>query len=62
MKVYITCSAVVVLLASVAIARSLGPEKLGRFVYVVWLTQIGALLGNLGIPVTLRMRYSAKRK
>lgn len=38
------------LLTSIAIARALGPEKLGPFVYIGWLASIAASLGGLGIP------------
>jgi O-antigen/teichoic acid export membrane protein len=38
------------LFTSIAIARVLGPEKLGPFVYVGWLTNVAASLGGLGIP------------
>lgn len=38
------------LLTSIAIARVLGPDKLGPFVYIVWLSNVAASLGGLGIP------------
>ena len=38
------------LFTTIAIARVLGPEKLGPFVYVGWLTSVAASLGGLGIP------------
>jgi O-antigen/teichoic acid export membrane protein len=38
------------LFASIAIARALGPDKLGPFVYISWLTSVAASLGGLGIP------------
>lgn len=38
------------LATSIAIARVLGPEKLGPFVYVAWLMSIAVSLGGLGIP------------
>jgi O-antigen/teichoic acid export membrane protein len=37
---------------SIAIARAIGPEKLGYFNYILSLTTIGATLGGVGIPAT----------
>src|SRR5206468_6574164 len=37
---------------SVAVARTLGPAKLGYFNFVLWLCGMSASLGSLGIPIT----------
>lgn len=47
------------LITSIAIARTLGPTKLGYFVYVTWLTGIISSLGQVGIPITTR-KYMAE--
>ncbi len=39
---------------SVAIARVIGPERLGHFNFIFWLTNVGALLGSAGMPITVR--------
>jgi O-antigen/teichoic acid export membrane protein len=38
------------LFTSIAMARVLGPQKLGYFNYVMWLANTGGLLGSMGIP------------
>jgi O-antigen/teichoic acid export membrane protein len=38
------------LMTSIAVARVLGPAKLGYYSYVLWLTNIAAALANYGIP------------
>jgi O-antigen/teichoic acid export membrane protein len=37
---------------SVAVARTIGPAKLGYFNYVLWLANVSGLVGSLGIPST----------
>ncbi len=39
--------------ASVVVARFLGPEKYGLYSFVIWALSTIALLGNLGIPTTI---------
>jgi O-antigen/teichoic acid export membrane protein len=43
-------SALSTLITSVAIARTLGPTKMGYMVYVMWIAALTASLGSLGIP------------
>jgi len=52
-------SAVVSLFTSVAIARTLGPSKMGYIIYVVWIAQVVSTLGGVGIPNTTR-KYMAE--
>jgi O-antigen/teichoic acid export membrane protein len=47
------------LFASIAIARWIGPEKLGYYVFVSWLTRISITLGNVGIPA-MAVKYMAE--
>lgn len=47
------------LVTSIAIARTLGPTKMGYIIYVTWLTGIVGQLGSVGIPVTTR-KYMAE--
>jgi len=47
------------LITSIAIARTLGPTKMGYIIYVTWLTSIVSQLGSVGIPVTTR-KYMAE--
>lgn len=44
---------------SIAMARIIGPERLGYFNYVVWLVNLSRLVGNLGVPTTAR-KYMAE--
>jgi|HubBroStandDraft_1064217.scaffolds.fasta_scaffold00114_24 O-antigen/teichoic acid export membrane protein len=44
---------------SIAIARMIGPERLGYFSYVSWLTNITSVVGCAGIPFTAR-KYMAE--
>lgn len=44
---------------SVAIARTLGPAKMGYIVYVTWIAAVVGDLGGLGIPSTTR-KYMAE--
>lgn len=45
--------------ASVTVARVIGPERLGYFSYMVWLTNITATVGAFGLPMTTR-KYMAE--
>lgn len=47
------------LVTSIAIARTLGPTKMGYIIYVTWITGIVSSLGSVGIPVTTR-KYMAE--
>ena len=40
--------------ASIAMARVIGPTRLGYFNYVMWLINMSALVGNMGVPATTR--------
>ncbi|MHB1674829.1 MAG: oligosaccharide flippase family protein [Acidobacteriaceae bacterium] len=50
---------VVTLFTSIAIARTLGPTKMGYIIYVVWIASIVSSLGGMGIPATTR-KYMAE--
>ena len=52
-------SSVVGLVSSIAIARALGPSKLGYIIYVMWIANVVSSLGSLGIPATTR-KYMAE--
>jgi O-antigen/teichoic acid export membrane protein len=43
---------VVTLFTSIAIARTLGPTKMGYIIYVFWIASIVSSLGGMGIPAT----------
>ena len=45
--------------ASIAMARVIGPTRLGYFNYVMWLINMSALVGNMGVPATTR-KYMAE--
>jgi O-antigen/teichoic acid export membrane protein len=47
-------NAVVGLSASIAIARTLGPSKMGPIIYMIWIAQVVSSLGGMGIPATTR--------
>jgi O-antigen/teichoic acid export membrane protein len=47
------------LITSIAIARTLGPSKMGYLIYVNWLVGIASTLGSVGIPATTR-KYMAE--
>jgi O-antigen/teichoic acid export membrane protein len=47
------------LITSIAIARTLGPTKMGYIIYITWLTSIVSSLGSVGIPETTR-KYMAE--
>src|ERR1700760_4194286 len=52
-------SAVVTLITSIAIARTLGPSKMGYIIYVAWIASFVGSLGSLGIPATTQ-KYMAE--
>src|SRR5450631_1906683 len=45
-------SFIAALFTSIAVARALGPEKLGHFVFIGMLSAFASSLGSLGIPAT----------
>jgi O-antigen/teichoic acid export membrane protein len=45
--------------ASIVIARAIGPQKLGYFNYIMWLANISAALACLGVPASTR-KYMAE--
>jgi O-antigen/teichoic acid export membrane protein len=47
------------LITSIAIARTLGPSKMGYLIYVTWLVSITTSLGGVGVPTTTR-KYMAE--
>jgi O-antigen/teichoic acid export membrane protein len=47
------------MITSIAIARTLGPSKMGYIVYVNWIVTITSNLGSIGIPATTR-KYMAE--
>ncbi len=50
---------IVTTFTSIAIARTLGPSKMGYVIYVNWIASIVSSLGSLGIPDTTR-KYMAE--
>lgn len=52
-------SAVVTMVTSIAIARTLGPQKMGYIIYVAWIASVVSSLGSLGIPSTTQ-KYMAE--
>jgi O-antigen/teichoic acid export membrane protein len=52
-------SSVVTLITSIAIARTLGPSKMGYIIYVAWVASVASSLGGLGIPATTQ-KYMAE--
>ena len=52
-------SAVVTVITSIAIARTLGPTKMGYIVYVSYVASVVGNLGSLGIPAATR-KYMAE--
>ena len=44
---------------SIAMARVIGPEKLGYFNYILWLTNLSMVVGSLGVALTAR-KYMAE--
>ena len=51
-------SSLITLFTSIAIARTLGPEKMGYIIYVAWIASIVTSLGSLGIPSTTQKYMS----
>ncbi len=47
------------LITSILIARTLGPARMGYIIYVLWIVNIAATLGGIGIPATTR-KYMAE--
>jgi len=54
-----TISSVVGLATSIAIARTLGPSKMGYIIYVSWIASVVCSLGGMGIPATTQ-KYMAE--
>ncbi len=52
-------NSILTVFTSIAIARTLGPEKMGYIVYVTWIASMVGDLGGLGIPATTR-KYMAE--
>lgn len=52
-------SAVVTLVTSIAIARTLGPSKTGYIICIIWVALVVANLGGIGIPATTQ-KYMAE--
>lgn len=52
-------SFIVTLFTSIAIARILGPLKMGYIIYVSWIASVVSSLGGIGIPATTR-KYMAE--
>jgi O-antigen/teichoic acid export membrane protein len=52
-------SFIVTLFTSIAIARTLGPAKMGYIIYVIWIASVVSSLGGMGIPATTR-KYMAE--
>jgi O-antigen/teichoic acid export membrane protein len=52
-------SALVTMFTSIAIARTLGPTKMGYIIYVLWISSVVTSLGGLGIPSTTQ-KYMAE--
>jgi O-antigen/teichoic acid export membrane protein len=44
--------AAVTMFTSIAIARTLGPTKMGYIIYVIWIASVVSELGGIGIPAT----------
>jgi O-antigen/teichoic acid export membrane protein len=47
------------LAVSIGVARVMGPEKLGYYAYITWLTNMSNIVGCLGIPMSTR-KYMAE--
>ncbi len=47
------------LVTTFILARTFGPERLGYFNYVMWLTTLSGAIGSLGLPLTCR-KYMAE--
>jgi len=51
-------NSVLTLVTSIAIARSLGPSRMGYIIYVSWIASVVGSLGGLGIPATTQKYMS----
>src|SRR5262245_38083478 len=51
--------AVATLGSSVVLSRVFGPERLGDYNYLVWLTYIAGLLGSMGLPAAI-LKYMSE--
>jgi O-antigen/teichoic acid export membrane protein len=47
-----SATTIVMLIASVPVARVMGPQTLGHYIYLVFLTNVAQRLANVGIPAT----------
>jgi O-antigen/teichoic acid export membrane protein len=52
-------SFIVTIFTSIAIARTLGPSRMGYIIYVSWIASVVSSLGGIGIPATTR-KYMAE--
>ena len=52
-------NSILTVFTSIAIARTLGPAKMGYIIYVTWIASVVSDLGGLGIPATTR-KYMAE--
>jgi O-antigen/teichoic acid export membrane protein len=52
-------NAILTVFTSIAIARTLGPAKMGYIIYVAWIASVVSDLGGLGVPTTTR-KYMAE--
>jgi O-antigen/teichoic acid export membrane protein len=52
-------SSVVGMATSIAIARTLGPSKMGYIIYVSWIASVVSSLGGMGVPATTQ-KYMAE--
>jgi len=52
-------SFIITLSTSIAIARDMGPTKMGYITYVIWIASVVGNLGGMGIPTTTR-KYMAE--
>lgn len=55
----LACSIVVAFATSIPMARVIGPERMGYFNYIQWLTNLSGMVGLLGIPGATR-KYMAE--
>ena len=58
-SIEIVINFIVILSSSIAIARTLGPTRMGYIAYVSWIAGVTSLLGGIGIPATTR-KYMAE--
>ena len=49
-----SATTIVMLIASVPVARVMGPNVLGHYIYLLFLTGTAQRLANFGIPATCR--------